>query len=90
MPIKNKRRTREPTPQEKREQIYADTKEAFAKLKAGDELTEREARLLKKMHTTFLELYDVFKPSIISTLRKQGQEIDALLEEAESDEDEED
>ena len=87
------RKAREPTPAERREQIYADTRVAFSKLNKGKPLTDREARLLSKMHRTFLELYDVFRPSIKRTLTAQSEEIAALLEsdsDDDTDEDEDD
>lgn len=83
------KKQREPTREEKRAAFNESVKAAYTKLKSGETLTSREARILKKSHDAFLELYDIFKPSIISVLRDQSRKIDSMLEEAEIEEEEE-
>lgn len=70
---------------EKRAEMYETGREAFAKLKKGKALTEREARILQNLHRTFLELNEVFKPTIRETLRSQSELIENLLDEADEE-----
>lgn len=72
---------------EKRAELLETARVAFSKLRKGKTITAREARILKKCHDSFLELYEVFKPSIRETLRDQGALIESLLEQNEEDED---
>jgi hypothetical protein len=85
------KRKRELTPAEKRERIYAAARDAFKRLQAGEAITEREARLLRKMYDSFIELNNIFAPSIKKVLKAQSREIDNALEDADiDDEDDED
>ncbi len=74
---------------EKRAELLETARVAFSKLKRGKAITEREARILKKCHDSFLELYEVFKPTLRDTLRDQGALIYSLLEQ-DDDEEEDD
>lgn len=82
---KNRRRSA-PTPQEKRQAFLEEAKAAFAKLKAGKSISAREARILQKGHQAYMELHDVFRPTIKGILQQQSEDIAAMLEEAEDNE----
>jgi hypothetical protein len=84
-------KTKAPTAEERRAEMYDTVKATLKKLKRGQAVTERELRLTKKCYIAFMELFDVFRPSIKSTLEAQQAEIDELIASYEdSDEEDED
>jgi hypothetical protein len=77
------------TPAEKREEMYNRIRATLKKVRRGEEVEMRDLQLTKKSYVAFMELFDVFKPSIKSTLLAQQAEIESLIEQyEETDEDE--
>jgi len=75
-------KTKVPDRQAQRAELLATMRRARKKLDRGAPLTEREARILKRGYDSFMELYNVFRPTIKETLMQLGNSIEDSLDAA--------